>query len=114
VDYQLIEAVSQRTDRKRFLAKAGAASLAAVAGVLARPASASAWSGHGCGLCREPNNCPTSTSCYWCWTGACHGEPGNRHRHSCCEGYKAGGACDGSCGSANGFVCSVLGARRAC
>jgi hypothetical protein len=113
VDYRLIERVSRETDRKQFLAKAGAASLAAVTGLLVRPDRASAyWIHHGCTLCVAPNNCPTSTACYWCWPGQCHGQRGDKHRHSCCEGYKAGGACDESCGT--GFVCSTLGARRNC
>jgi hypothetical protein len=113
VDYQMIEKISRGTDRKQFLAKAGAASLAAVTGLLVRPAPASAlWSHHGCDLCNAPNNCPTSTVCYWCWPGGCHGEPGNRHKHACCEGYKSGGSCSGGCGSYQ--VCSVLGARQPC
>lgn len=109
----LAEAVEQRTERRRLLSRAGAATLALAAGVLGRSESASAlYPYHGCNLCHTPNSqggpaCP-NLRCSWCWIGECHGETGNRHKNLCCEGYGASGGtcCSPGC---TGVACSFLG-----
>jgi hypothetical protein len=113
MNYEMIEKVAGGTDRRKFLAKAGAASLGAMTGLLARSEPASAWSGHGCFLCAAPGSCPSNVNCYWCWQGSCTTDGGSTsaHRHACCEGYKPG-SCAGSCGG--NWACSVLGTRYAC
>lgn len=110
----MIERVAEAANRKRFLARAGAASLAVLAGVLGRSAPAAAFGGqHGCDLCVDPaNGCPPSFSCGWCWWGRCHSnnpDGSNKHHNHCCEGYIAGYPCNEACGA--GFVCSYYGGR---
>lgn len=104
---------SARSSRGRFLAKAGAATLAAVSlRVGAEADTAHAWGGeHGCNLCNDPYaHCNVQTVCWWCWWGNCHINPGGtvRHRTQCCEGYKAGQGCAGGCPA----PCSGYGAEQ--
>lgn len=110
MNYELIERVAQATERRRFLANAGAATLGVVAGGLVRSEPAAAFfECHRCTLCNSTSgNCPPGVNCYWCWTGDCHRHGGGScHRHQCCEGYTPGGNCGtGECPAA----CSVLGA----
>jgi hypothetical protein len=114
MNYEMIERVAKGTDRRKFLAKAGAASLGAMAGLLGNSQAAEAlWYHHGCHLCVAPNQCPSNVNCYWCWQGNCTTDGGSTsaHKHACCEGFKPGTCaktCDGS------WACSVLGTRYAC
>jgi hypothetical protein len=114
---QLGRAVNAQTERRKLLRQAGAVSVAAVAGVLARAVPArgdiATFDYHGCNLCHKPRNhggptCP-DLRCAWCWYGLCHGERGNRHQNLCCEGYahgSGGSCCDAGC---EGVRCSFLG-----
>lgn len=117
---QLGQAVNAQTERRKLLRGAGAATVAALAGVLARAVPARGeiiqadyfWY-HHCRLCFAPANqggprCP-NLRCAWCWWGECHGERGNRHQNLCCEGYahgSGGHCCDPGC---TGVRCSFLG-----
>ena len=108
----LARSVGEQTERRTLLKKAGAASLALVAGLLGRSDTAEAtYPYHGCHLCHTPSSqggpsCP-SLRCSWCWWGECHGSPS--HRNLCCEGYCY--PCSGSCDSpgCTGVYCSFLG-----
>lgn len=105
----LIDSVARTTERKRFLARAGGATLALVAGAFARPSTASAiYPTRGCNLCQAPTTC-SGRACYWCWWGNCYGGK----RYQCCEGYTSTSGCDGNCTASN-FSCSRVGGTRAC
>jgi hypothetical protein len=106
--FELVERISDRTERRGFLAKAAAASLGAAAAVFATADTASAHPfQHCCCLCYNPNPCGYS-GCAWCWPGCCHKNPegGNAHQTYCCEGYAAGYSCNGGCA---GVQCSFYG-----
>jgi hypothetical protein len=105
---EMIESLAKRTERKRFLARAGAASLGLVAAAFARPATAEALvDTHGCTLCDSPTSC-SGKICYWCWWGTCF----QGKHYQCCEGYTSVSSCTGGCTS--GQVCSRLGGTKAC
>lgn len=98
----LITGVAKRVERSRFLKRGTGAIFAGLAGLLALPESALAWSGHGCNLCQAPGSCPSLT-CSWCWVGNAHCHSGACRKHYCCEGYTQTG-CIGNC--EDGWVCS--------
>lgn len=116
---ELGRSVHAQTERRALLRKAGAVSVAAMAGMLTktRPAQAeeiiALFDYHTCELCHRPANqggprCP-SLRCAWCWWDDCHGPRGNRHQNLCCEGYghgSGGRCCNPGC---TGVVCSFLG-----
>jgi hypothetical protein len=105
---ETIETIAKGTERKRFLARAGAASLGLVAAVFATPAAAQALvTTHGCDLCDTPSSC-AGKACYWCWWGRCSGGK----NYQCCEGFSSTSGCGENCGSTQ--VCSRLGGTRAC
>ena len=115
---ELIERIAKGTDRRRFLARAGAASLAVTAGTLglgAGPAEA-AFFEHGCDLCDSCTPaCPSNVTCSWCWIGRCHTNPGGtgaRHRQHCCEGFANSSGCGASCGGS--WKCSYYGGVLSC
>jgi hypothetical protein len=110
---EMIERFTNRSDRGQFLAKAGSATLAVVAGRMvggAAPAHAHGeW--QGCNLCNAASaGCPSNIACFWCWWGDCHKHEsgGTCHQHQCCEGYKAGAGCGGGCPA----TCSAITSRR--
>ena len=107
------EHVAERTERRPFLRRAGAATVATATALLGKPDTASALVPyHGCQLCHTPatQGGPScgNLRCSWCWIGLCHGATGNRHKNVCCEGYGATGGrcCSPGC---NGVKCSFLG-----
>jgi hypothetical protein len=113
---EMIERLTERGDRGQFLARAGAATLALVAGRMAgQPAEAHALVNvHGCHLCKNPDaGCPGNIVCFWCWWTDCHYNvtPGACHKTQCCEGYKAGGPCNSGCDQ---VACSAFGGQSAC
>jgi hypothetical protein len=114
---RLSDGGSRKTSRQGFLAKAGLASLAALAGVVAvKPGSAHAYGGeHGCGLCDPLSGPCGNITCWWCWWGDPHRNgPGctNCHQTQCCEGYTtAGSGCAGG-GCTGSQSCSRYGASR--
>jgi hypothetical protein len=109
----VIDRVADVADRKGFLVKAGAASLAVLAGVLGVAEEAPAAGGeHGCCLCKEPGHppCPSNIGCGWCWWGRCHQNgTGPKHHNHCCEGYSGNHPCGPGCGGDS--VCSYYGGR---
>jgi hypothetical protein len=118
--------LGELTDRKGLLKKAGAAGLGSalfMLGSRAPAAEAQVCFQHGCHLCdscRNPCNPPDwlLTGCSWCWTGACHMNPGGSSWHVtwCCEGYNSTvTVCDGNCRTHDqGWVCSFLGESMPC
>jgi hypothetical protein len=105
---EMIESLAEQTRRKRFLARAGAASLGLVAAAFARPATAEALVfTHGCHLCDTHSSC-SGKICYWCWWGDCYGGK----NYQCCEGFSSTSGCTKTCGGTQ--VCSRLGGTRAC
>lgn len=106
---------SEQSDRQGFLAKAGAATLAALVGaVVIDPTPAQAWGeDHGCVLCDNPyaGACGTIT-CWWCWWGNPHrnGYCTNCHQTQCCEAFNVVGSCGSTCGGYQ--ICSRYGASR--
>ncbi|HEX8085347.1 MAG TPA: hypothetical protein VF529_13730 [Solirubrobacteraceae bacterium] len=119
---QLGRTINEQSQRRKLLRTAGAASVAALAGVLSRTVPSrsdeisdvlATFPYHGCRLCFKPANhggprCP-DLRCAWCWYGDCHGERGNRHQNLCCEGYahgSGGSCCEPGC---VGVRCSFLG-----
>ena len=114
---EMIKRIAEGTDRRRFLSRAGAASVAVTAGALglgATPASAGCFE-HGCFLCDPCTaNCPSNVTCSWCWIGDCHKNPGGCcfHRNYCCEGFANSSGCGESCGGS--WKCSYYGGRIDC
>lgn len=94
---KLAKTFGKHTDRRRFLSRAGTIGLGALGffGLQAAFASpAQAWEGLGCHLCNPPTtSCGPALECAWCWQGNCV----NGKKYNCCEGYRAGASCSGSC-----------------
>jgi hypothetical protein len=93
---KLAEAVAEATDRRRFLRKAGVATLAVVTGALglAKPAYALVHY-HCCWLCKTPcNSCATCVGggCTWCWP-CCE----NHTNWACCECHASSSDCSSAC-----------------
>ncbi|HEX6023052.1 MAG TPA: hypothetical protein VFZ00_13715 [Solirubrobacter sp.] len=107
---ELADRLTEETGRRGFLAKAGAAALAAASAVLVTTAedaqALNFW--HCCCFCTEPvGSC--SYDCAWCWLGCCHQNPGggSKHQTYCCEGYTSCAVATGGCGT--GWICSFYG-----
>lgn len=113
----LTEKVGEFTDRRHFMVKLGTAGLASAAyigGVSAPRAEAQGCNMHGCGLCQCPGPCGPHY-CAWCWRGGCglhQGAHASPKEHQCCEGYRAGSNCGGSCTAYQ--ICSFLGNTYDC
>jgi hypothetical protein len=107
---RLAETVGDVADRRGFLKRTGAATIAllGLAGLVPGKASA-LYTTHGCDLCQAPGSCGPELYCAWCWIGRCHYHNGTPHRQKCCEGYRQT-TCSGSCPS----YCSYIFGSYAC
>ena len=94
---QLAGRVVAYTNRRKSLAKVGAGTLGALAGLLGLSQRAAASS--GCNLCKSASSSCSGCACVWCW----HACVGWQFRYKCCECYKPGHACSGDC---SGVKCS--------
>lgn len=90
---KLAEAVGEVVERRRFLTRTGAVTLALLGleGLVAETAKAT-YNTHGCNLCNPPGNCGPRLECAWCWQGNCY----NHHWYNCCEGRPSNLNCDDS------------------
>ena len=96
----VVHQIGESIGRRRFLARAGAVTLGAVAVVLGLPGRAAAVGVQCCTLCQSPGSTCCGARpvvCTWSWT-CCHTSGARVTRYRCIECYCNSGAdCDADC-----------------